>query len=115
MVDTGTGKRRISSAACTLGDKGDWRLNQIDRQQLIIPYAAAPLIDAKTYPVVTKSDAALLKILRIVHSQQAPGIDFPRRRAGPSGQIGYRSWSVVHTRAGNRTSDNRFSVPAQCR
>ena len=53
------------SAASTLGEKGDWRLNQIDRQQLIIPYAAAPLIDAKTYPFVTKSDAALLKILRI--------------------------------------------------
>jgi hypothetical protein len=52
----------IRSAASTLGDKGDWRLNQIDRQQLIISHAAAPLIDAKTYPVVTKSDAALLKI-----------------------------------------------------
>src|SRR5262249_62027872 len=30
-----------------------------------------------------------------------------RRRAEPSGQSGYRSWSEGHTRAGNRTSDNR--------
>ena len=60
----------IRSAASTLGDKGDWRLNEIDRRQLIISHAAAPLIDAKTYPVVTKSDAALLKILRIYGPSQ---------------------------------------------
>ncbi len=35
-------------------------LNEINQQQLIISHAAAALIDAKTYPVVTKS--ALLKI-----------------------------------------------------
>ena len=37
-------------------------LNEIDRQQLIISHAAAALIDAKTYPVVTKSDAAPLRL-----------------------------------------------------
>ena len=42
--------------------KGIGGLNEIDRQQLIIPYAVAALIDAKTYPVVTKSDAAPLRL-----------------------------------------------------
>ena len=53
--------------------------------------------------------------LSIAHSQQAPGIGFPRRRAGPNGQNGYRSSSEDHTPAGSRTSDNRSSVRAQCR
>ena len=37
-------------------------LNEIDRQRLIISHAVAALIDAKTYPVVTKSDAAPLRL-----------------------------------------------------
>ena len=72
-------------------------------------------------PLVSeKQRATVMRYIEIGKAEgatlaQAPGIDFPRRRAGPSGQIGYRSWSVGHTRAGNRTSGNRFSVPAQCR
>ena len=37
-------------------------LNEIDQQQLIISHAAAALIDTETYPVVTKSDAAPLRV-----------------------------------------------------
>jgi len=50
-----------------------------------------------------------------VRSQQVPGTGFPRRRAAPSAQSGYRSLSEDHTRAGNRTSDSRSSARAQCR
>ena len=53
--------------------------------------------------------------LWIVRFQQAPGTGFPRRHAAPSAQSDYRSLSEVHTRAGNRTSDSRFSEHARCR
>jgi hypothetical protein len=41
----------------------------------------------------------------IVRLRRAPGTDFPRCRASPSEQTGYRSWSEDHIRAGNRTSE----------
>jgi hypothetical protein len=44
--------------------------------------------------------------LWIVRSQQARGIDFPRRHAAPNAQSDYRSSSEDRTRAGNRTSDS---------
>jgi len=44
----------------------------------------------------------------IVRSRQALGIGSPRCRAAPSEQSDYRSSSEDHTRAGNRTSGNRF-------
>jgi hypothetical protein len=53
--------------------------------------------------------------LWIVRFQQAPGTGFPRRHAAPSAQSDYRSLSGVHTRAGNRTSDSRFSEHARYR
>jgi hypothetical protein len=37
-------------------------LNEIDRQRLISSHVVAALIDAQTYPVVTKSDAAPLRL-----------------------------------------------------
>src|SRR5262249_56660673 len=46
----------------------------------------------------------------IVHSQQVPGTGFPRRRAAPSAQSGYRSLSADHTRACNRTRDSRSAA-----
>jgi len=52
--------------------------------------------------------------LWIAHSQQALGIVFPRCRAEPSEQTGYRSWSEDHIRAGNRTSGTRSSTHARC-
>ena len=53
--------------------------------------------------------------LRLVRFRQALGKGFPRCHAAPSGQSDYRSSSVDHTRAGNRTSGNRFSRHARYR
>jgi hypothetical protein len=52
--------------------------------------------------------------LRIVRCRQVAGIDFPRCRAAPTEQSGYRSWLEDHIRAGNRTSGNHFSTHARC-
>jgi len=52
---------------------------------------------------------------QIVPFRRALGTDFPRCRAVPSEQIGYRSSSKGHIRAGNRTNGNRFSTHARCR
>ena len=51
----------------------------------------------------------------IFRSRQCPGTGFPRCRASPSEQTGYRSSLQDHIRAGNRTSGNRFSKHAQSR
>ena len=53
--------------------------------------------------------------LRIVRSRRVPGTDFPRCRAAPTEQTGCRSWSEDRIRAGNRTSDSRFSTHVRCR
>ena len=113
--------RRLHSANEALCDRAIVRFTSGQQDGDKAPFNICECVNLRVAPSARAASSPLFHLLPsgalsrawsrssacrwIVRSQQVPGTGFPRRRAVPSAQSGYRRED--HTQAGNRTSDSR--------